>query len=193
MWLPRGHCIPIRGAVQPRKAGGINIGGVVNRLHVVFNAAVYAERDALTIDGELTDTTKSDRAVSVYLALPVNADGWTWSDDIRHVRRIEGAQEFTNQTPVAAGATGTLSLYPYGCVASASGGLAVASQMEWPSVYRIFYNAAARQFVIGWDFALTGKTAAWPSHNARFRCRLFRLPAGPTEWAFGRPCGDYIS
>lgn len=179
-----GPLIPIRGEVHPRKAGGINLGGVVNRLHVVFNAAVYAERDSLTIDGELTDTTRSDRAVSVYLALPVNAEGWLWGDDIRHARRIEGAQEFTNQTSVSVGATGSLSLYPYATVANASGGLAIASQMEWPSVYRLFYNGAVRQFVIAWDFALTGKTAAWPSHNARFRCRLFRLPAGPTEWAF---------
>lgn len=142
MWLPRGRSFPSGERFSPARRVEINIGGVVNRLHVVFNAAVYAERDALTIDGELTDTTKSDRAVSVYLALPVNADGWTWSDDIRHVRRIEGAQEFTNQTPVAAGATGTLSLYPYGCVASAAA--ALPSPARWSGRASIAFSTMLR-------------------------------------------------
>ena len=60
----------------------------------------------------------------------------------------------------------------------------IASQMDWPSVFRIFYNGPTQQFVIAWDFALTGKTAAWPSHNARFRCRLFHLRTGQAAWGF---------
>jgi hypothetical protein len=176
--------VPMRGVVMPRHAGGYNIDCVARQQHIVFSAAIYPDGDALAVDGEMTDKTNSDRAVTVYLALPIQATNWLWGEDIRNTQVIEPAREYTNQVRVNVGATGGLSLYPFGCVAGASGGVGIASQLDWPSVYRIFYNSAAHQFVIAWDFALTGKTAAWPSHNARFRCKLFRLPAGPPEWAF---------
>lgn len=179
-----GPLVPVRGTTTPRKAGGYNIGAAVGALRVSFNTRIQTEGDAIAIDGEMTDLTKTDRAVSVYLALPVDALGWQWGQDIRHIQTIQSGEELTNQTRISAGATGGLSLYPYACVANAQGGIGIASQMDWPSVYRIFYNSTTRQLVIGWDFALTAKTAAWPSHNARFRCRLFRLPAGPPDWCF---------
>ena len=179
-----GPLVPVRGVGQARKAGGVNVGANVPGVRVSFNARIQAEGDGISVDGELTDLTKTDRAVSVYLALPLNALGWQWGQDIRHGQTIVAGQEYTNQTRVNVGATGGLSLYPYAGIASAQGGVGIASQMDWPSVFRIFYNSATRQFVIGWDFALTSKTAAWPAYNARFRCTLFRLPAGPPEWSF---------
>jgi hypothetical protein len=179
-----GPLVPVRGISQTRKAGGVNVGANVPGIRVSFNTRIQAEGDGITIDGEMTDLTRTDRALSVYLALPVNAPGWQWGQDIRHTQTIAPGQEYTNQTRVNVGATGGLSLYPYANVANAQGGVGIASQMDWPSVFRIFYNSATRQFVIGWDFALTGKTAAWPARNARFRCTLFRLPAGPPEWSF---------
>ncbi len=180
-----GPLVAVRGVTSPRKGvSGVNIGENVPDLHVTFNARLEARGDTITLDGEITDLTKTDRAVSVYFALPVDALGWQWGHDIRHAQTIEANQEYTHQTRINAGATGGLSLYPYGSVANAQGGVGIASQMDWPSVYRIFYNAPTRQFVIGWDFALTRKTAAWPSYNARFRCTLFALPAGPPESSF---------
>jgi hypothetical protein len=179
-----GPLVAMRGTATPRKSGGYNIDCIAKQQHIVFSAAVYPDGDALAVDGEMTDKTSSDRAVTVYLALPVQAAGWLWGSDIRHAQGIEPGREFTNQVRVNVGATGGLSLYPFGSIAGAQGGVGIGSQLDWPSVYRIFYNSATRQFVIAWDFALTGKTAAWPSHNARFRCKLFRLPAGPPEWGF---------
>ena len=179
-----GPLIPIHGISQRAKLGGVNIGANVPDIRITFNAKLIAQGDSISVDGEMTDLTKTDRAISVYLALPVNALGWQWGNDIRHLQTIESAQEYTHQTHVTVGATGGLSLYPYASIANAQGGIGIASQMDWPSVYRIFYNGATKQFVIGWDFALTSKTAAWPSRNARFRCTLFTIPAGPPEWSF---------
>ncbi len=179
-----GPLVPIRGVAVPRKAGGVNLGQNVPNVRVSFNARVSAEGDAIGVDGELTDLTKMDRAISVYLALPVNALGWQWGHDIRHSQTIESSGEYAHLTHVNVGATGGLSLYPYGCIAGAQGGVGIASQMDWPSVFRIFYNAPTKQFVIAWDVALTRKTANWPAGNARFRCTLFRLPAGNTEECF---------
>ena len=186
--------MPVHGVATPRSGKkGVNIGQNVPELHITFNARLEAQDGAISIDGEVTDLTKTDRAISVYLALPVNAVGWLWGHDIRHAQTIEAGREYTNQTRINVGATGGLSLYPYGSVANAKGGVGIASQMDWPSVYRIFYNSATRQFVIGWDFALTRKTAAWPSYNARFRCTLFGVPAGPPDWSFRQATKRFYS
>jgi hypothetical protein len=181
-----GPPVAMRGATSPRKAGGINLGCASGPLHLDFNAAVYSLGDCLEVDGEIDDLTKTDRAVTVYLALPVDAVGWQWGQDIRHAETVTPNREYTDQTHVNVGATGGLSLYPFACVADSRGGVALASQQDWPSVYRLFYHGPSRHLVIAWDLAMTGKTAAWPSHNARFRCRIFRVPPGAPDWGFRR-------
>jgi len=178
-----GPLVPMRGSARIINRSLI-IGSGSNAAKVSFTAKITPQADGFAIDGDITDQTKTDRAITVYLALPVNAIGWQWGDDIRHVETIASGREYTNQTRVNVGATGGLSLYPFACVAGPQGGLGIANQMDWPSVYRLFYNGATRQFVLAWDFALTGKTHAWPSHNARFRCTLFRLTPQEAPWGF---------
>lgn len=179
-----GPPVPMHGAAARTASGGVSIDSASEALHVRFSAKIAPQADSLAVDGELTDTTNTDRAVTVYLVLPINAIGWQWGQDIRHAETIQPGREYSNQTHVTVGTTGTLSLYPFACVASTQHGVGIANQMEWPSVYRLFYNGATRQLVIAWDFALTSKTAAWPARNARFRCRLFRLQPDQAAWGF---------
>ncbi len=175
--------IAMRGAIHPYH-GGAEFSCTPEALNLRFYAKVFPEGDSLSIDGELTDLSNTDRAVTAYCVLPIDAIGWNWANDIRHAIPIRAEGEYSNQTRLNAGATGSLSLYPFGVVSNSTNGIGYVSQMDWPSVFRIFYNGSTRQFVMAWDFALTGKTAAWPSHNARFRCRLFRLPTGEAAWGF---------
>ena len=71
-----GPLVPMHGVATPRNGRkGVNIGENVPELHVTFNARMETQGDAISVDGEITDLTKTDRAVSVYLALPVNARG----------------------------------------------------------------------------------------------------------------------
>jgi len=173
-----------RGSAKPYRGTGVDFFSSPEGMGIHFYAKIVPDEDALTVDGELTDATNKDRAVTVYLALPVAAEGWTWGQDIRRSAQIDPHREYANLTHVNVGATGGLSLYPFACVTSPTRGVGIASQMDWPSVFRIFYNGPTRQFVIAWDFALTGKTAAWPSHNARFRCRIFNLGNEQAAWGF---------
>jgi hypothetical protein len=179
-----GPIVAMRGHATAYHTTGVNFGCAPVDMQIGFYAKMIPQGEAIAVDGELTDQRKTDRAVTVYLALPVGANGWTWGQDIRRSRTLESGEEFSNLTHVDVGATGAISLYPYGCVSNAQAGIGIASQMDWPSVHRIFYNGTTRQLVIAWDFALTGKTAAWPSHNARFRCTLFRLPQNKAAWGF---------
>jgi hypothetical protein len=179
-----GPILPLRGSVRKRALGGLALEATSGDLRVRFSAKILPENDALIIDGEMTDVTRSDRAITVYFALPVQATGWQWGQDIRQAETIAPGREYTNQVRVNVGATGGLSLYPFACVSNTRHALGIASQMDWPGVFRLFYNSATRQFVIAWDVALTRKTSAWPAGNARFRCTLFRLPPGQAAWGF---------
>lgn len=179
-----GEIVAAQGKANPYHGTGLDFFSSPGGMGIRFYARITPNGNSLDVDGELTDVTKSDRAITVYLTLPVAPDGMRWDDDIRRSKAISAQREYANLVPVNVGATGSLSLYPFGCIFNDQVGIGIASQMDWPSVYRIFYNAAAGQMVIAWDVALTGKTAAWPSHNARFRCTLFSLSGAEAKWGF---------
>ncbi len=176
--------VPLHGAIKPSKIGGYNINGAAKELQLNFSANVKAKPDAIYIDGEITDSAKRDRAVTIYLTIPADAVGWNWGQDIRRSEKIISGREYSNQTRTSVGATGGISFYPFASISSSSGGIMISNQMDWPSVYRIFYSSAQRQFVIAWDFALSSKTLAWPSRNARFRCRISSLSSSEAPWGF---------
>ena len=174
----------LHGTPNPYKTGGMIFRSELPDSQVRFVAQIVPEGDAFAIDGELTDTTGNDRAFTVYFALPVGAEGWLWGDDIRRSHPIASGQEFSNLTHTNIGATGGLSLYPFGAVSQGKAGVALANRMDWPAVTRIFYNGTTRQLVMAWDMALTKKTVAWPGRNARFRGMLYRLPPETAAWGF---------
>ena len=175
--------VPIRGEVRPNKQQGFTLSSTPG-MRLTASIKVIPDGDTLAIDGEINDVSKQDRAVTVYFALPALANGWVWGDDIRQSRKIDSKTEYANLVPVNVGAVGGMSLYPYACISDNETGIGIANQMDMPSVTRIFYNAPSHQFVIAWDFGLAAKSGAWPASNARFRCRLFHLPAGQAEWGF---------
>ena len=94
--------------------------------------------------GQISDTTGQDRAVTLLFALPIDATGWRWGDDIRRSRIIEGNREFSNTVRVGCGATGTMSLYPLAALYNESEGLALAIDMGQPALYRLVYHAGTR-------------------------------------------------
>jgi hypothetical protein len=174
----------LRGVPNPYKNNGLLFRSEAADSQVRFFAQIVPEGDSLAIDGELTDLTGKDRAFTVYFALPVGAEGWLWGDDIRRSRPIASGQEFSNLTHTNVGATGGLSLYPFGAVSQGRTGVVLAGRMDWPAVTRIFYNGTTHQLVMAWDVALTPKTVAWPGRNARIRGLLYRLPPETAAWGF---------
>jgi len=55
-----------------------------------------AQSNHVAIEGRLSDLRGKDRAVTLVFALPIDALGWSWGDDIRHTRRIEGPLELSS-------------------------------------------------------------------------------------------------
>src|ERR1035437_1932410 len=146
------------------------------KLETSFNDA----KDHLAIEGRVTDTTGRDRAVTLLFALPLDATGWQWGDDVRQSRLIGGSGEFANTTSLRCGANGKMSLYPLAAVWSERAGLALALDMDHPAQYRLVYHAGTRQFSIAYDFGLTKDTARFPS-SAGFRFVLYRFDP---HWGF---------
>jgi len=174
----------MKGVVTPRAPNGILLESASDPMQLRLTGHILPEHGAIAIDGDISDTSNKDRAVTVYFALPVAADGWNWGSDIRRSMRITSDLEQCNLTHVNVGATSGMSLYPVGCVSNSTNGVGIANQMDMPSVYRIFYNGPTRQLVIAWDFALTDKTNSWPKHQAHFHCTLFNLSAPAAAWGF---------
>jgi hypothetical protein len=147
-------------------------GGACPDLGLKVQADFTLQSNHLVIAGRVTDTTARDRAVTLVFALPWDAAGWRWGDDIRRRRVIQGRGEFVNQVSVRCGATGTQSLYPLAAVWNEQAGLALALDMARPSVYRVGCHAGLKLLFIAYDFGLVRDTERFPG-GADFRFVLF--------------------
>lgn len=154
--------------------------GVCPELGLKLEANILPRADHLVIEGTVTDTTAKDRAVLVLFALPIDARGWIWGDDIRRQRVIGGRGEFANVTAVGCGTTGTLSLYPLAAIHDDRTGLALGLDMGQAAQYRLIYHAGTRQFFIAYDFGLVPGSARFPS-AAKFRFTIYRFDPA---WGF---------
>ena len=151
------------------------------RLETTFSPG----QDHIVVEGRVADLTGHDRAVTLLFALPLDATGWQWGDDVRQSRRIEGSGEFANTISLRCGANGKMSLYPLAAVWSERAGLALGLDMARPAQYRLVYHAGTKQFFIAYDFGLSQDTAKSPS-SAAFRFVLYS--ASIHAGASGPPC-----
>ncbi len=154
--------------------------GVCAELGLTLQVTVKEHADHLAIEGRLTNSRGGDRAILLLFALPVDAAGWTWGDDIRRRRTISGTTEFFSGTGVGCGTTGTMSLYPLGAIQDSVTGLALAIDMAQPAVYRLVCHPAARQLLLAWDFGLVPDTTRFPN-GADFRFVIYRFDP---RWGF---------
>lgn len=145
--------------------------------------------DHIEVTGRVIDFLNQDRAVTVVFALPVHAVGWTWGDDARRSRIIDGTSDYVNLTNVPCGATGGMSLYPLAAVSGPEVGLAISIDARNPAVYRVGYHAGAQLLYIAYDFALVPETRNFP-RSAEFRFHLFRFKP---KWGFRAALQKYMA
>ena len=91
-------------------------GGACQDLGLSLEANFSPGRDHIAVEGRVTDTTSRDRAITLLFALPIDATGWQWGDDMRQSRLIGGNGEFANTMSLRCGANGKMSLYPLAAV-----------------------------------------------------------------------------
>jgi len=154
--------------------------GACPELGLELETTFQVQATHLVAEGTLRDTSESDRAVMLLFALPIDATGWTWGEDIRRQRIVRGRGEFVRANPVDCGSTGTMSVYPLAALYDERTGLALALDMGQPAQYRLVYHAATQQFFIAFDFGLVPDTERLPG-AARFRFVLYRFDPA---WGF---------
>ena len=137
-------------------------------LHASFDGSAG---DRISVDGTVTDLTGLPRAVSVYFALPIAVEGWTWGKDIRTQEVIPTNGETATTVNVTYGARGAISRYPYASVAGTDG-LLLAYPLDHPAAVRLVANAGTRQFYMVFDVALSPVTKQ--PGQARFKAVIGR-------------------
>lgn len=177
----------VRDAAMNSDIYSINTGWCKDiNLELIYNVA--AKSNHLEISGTIRNLTTQDRAITLVFALPVEADGWQWWDDIRRSRQIKGKSEFSAVVPVRCGSTGAMSLYPIAAINNERFGLAIGIDMLTPAIYRISYHAGLKQFLIAYDFGLAQETINFPS-SANFKFVIYRFSP---EWGFRSALQKYI-
>ncbi len=117
---------------------------------------------------------KSDRAISGYFAIPFDATGGTWHDDLRNSRKIEPGKIYRRDDYwYGAGRDGYNDRYPLACVENKNGhGLAIATDLSEPRVFRTDYDASRRELRIRYDLGLSPDGGRW-ANQASFTVYLF--------------------
>ncbi len=178
--LSQSELIHVGGALSRGESGIAHLADI-NSLDLKFSAQYTTGPDRIDIHAELQDASGRDRAITLYFALPVNAQGWTWGDDIRAERKIDGVTELSNfSLPNGLGATGHQSKYPWASLSGPAGGIALAVPLDSPRIFRLVYNPASRQFYAAFDLGISPLTAKFPK-RAWADLVIYRFES---EWGF---------
>jgi hypothetical protein len=128
---------------------------VKSGLRLVGKPQTELNRRSITIQ----DTTGKPRAITVYYVERFDAKSVRWWNDIRHSDLVGTSGERANLIRVGNyGATGAMSLYPFGCVTGEGRGRMVGVvPLSRPNVTRIGYHAGERLLYVAFDVALVGE------------------------------------
>jgi len=128
----------------------------------------------IKVDGIVEDLSKEDRAVSVYFSLPLDGEGWLWSNDMRSEEVIQPERSYIKGINVDVGANGMMSWYPLACLSGEKEGRAIAIPLDEPRLYRIAYDSKEKEFYIAYDFALVPDSDKFPS-KADFHFIIYKI------------------
>jgi hypothetical protein len=122
---------------------------------------VQTSPDSQMVTGTLVDTVGTPRAVTLYYVERFNVANPVWWNDIRRKAAIGATGDSSNQISVGVGATGSMSLYPFGCVTEGTSGRAVGvPPLLGPRITRIGYSGSAKLLYVAFDLALTSDSWA---------------------------------
>lgn len=171
------------GGALTSAAGGVKQAGTNAPLKLEFEANYRARPGAIELTGFIHDLSAHDRAITVRFALPVDAVGGTWWQDLLK-RETIGGGVYANLHNTGIGATGNTSAFPWAAISAAPGELCLGVPMDHFVVHRLCYDGQARSFYVDFDFGLSPLTKAFPS-RADFSLVIYtadlRTPAGERQ------------
>lgn len=165
----------VRGEVTETPDGGaFEQTGSVRDEDLEMQATFAARSDHIRVDGVVSSTSRSDKAVEVTYTLPVDAGGWSWGDYARENRTI-GDGTYSNETLWN---VQPMNRYPFGAVHDDDSLLAFGTPLSRPRVTRIDYDGD-RGLSISFDLGIS--RSASERGKASFSFVIYEADPG---WGF---------
>ena len=134
--------------LRPIEVGKDALGLRLSRLQTTASGRIIA--------GTLQNLMPKDRAVTLYYVERFDAPHPRWGNTVRDSVPADETREYANLTQAGAGATGQLSLYPFGCVCGQKSGRALGLPPTLgPRVFRIAFRPDTHLLFLACDLALT--------------------------------------
>lgn len=171
---------PVRcGGAITQAEGVVRQWAQADALGLAVDAAYTPLADRIEVIGRVRDLRGEDRAITLYLALPLDGEAWTWWDSVSQPRDGAAAEGELSllERGMQFGLHGAHSKYPIGTVSSEDrAGLSLGIRMDEPVIHRIGYSPSQHLLYIALDFGLVpqstvdGRSLA----EAPFRILLYR-------------------
>lgn len=176
--------LPVQAGGEMRPSeGAVSQRATLKKLGLHIEATYRSKGLFIEVSGTVADLKGEDRAVSVYLALPVERGSWVWWDSVSTSRTEADYGELAYfETGMQYGLDGAHSKYPLGAISWPEvAGLTIAVRMDEPVVHRIVYNSKLGLFFIAFDFGLVPERTieGRPLSVAPFRALIY---AHDPEW-----------
>ncbi len=134
--------------------------------------------DCIEVGCSFESTQPVDRAISGYVAIPFDAIGGVWWDDMRTKRKIEPGMLYRAGKWYGAGRDGYNSRYPIACIETAKGvGLALGTSVAEPRVFQTEYDAERKELRIRFDIGMSPNAGLW-ANKGSFTAYLFTYMDG---------------
>ena len=188
--------IPAKGPTAGEANSAIVQNAAMDSLSLKAAARYEASAELIRVKLSVTDTTGADRGLYVRFALPVDAEGWSWWDDMATPRKIGPAGAYENSRAMREFASmpewrdkPALKMGSYAVnfctVITGPAGLCYAVPLDQPRIFRTGYDADKKLFYIVYDVALAKEMN--PPGTADFTFYLYRCdPAWGMRGALDR-------
>ena len=191
--------LPVKGTATNRDGKVILQQVRLDALSLAAAARYEATGEFIQVKLQVRDTSGKDRGLLVRFALPIDAEGWSWWDDMESVRKIGASGTFEHSRGIREFAAlpewkdkpalnmGTHSVNFCNLITGPVG-LCYAVPLDQPRIFRTGYDADARLFYIVYDVALAPQTD--PPSTAEFTFYVYRCdPAWGMRSALDRYYG----
>jgi len=153
---------PVTGQVEKR-GDAVAFRGALADAGLELQATLTADDEAIRVEGVVRDTSGRDRAVGVRFGLPINAQGWTWYNELEEREEISAEKAYRHTYACKSG-IGVCSVYPWSALSGPDAGLTLALPVsQGPRVFVIQHDQRQPQTSLTFYFGLAQDAANNPS------------------------------
>jgi len=170
---------------------GLRLEGEIAALKTRLEARLQKRDGWIEVEGTVRDTSGTDRALVLCFKIPLNGTGLSWGDDQELTVPIPaGPVIMQNSAPplLEKSSTRLTSIHPLATVGDERGGVALATAIDHPAVFRINYDGLDGSLNLYYELGLSKQTTRFPG-AAQFRFVIY-APEEPA-WGFRSALDTY--